>query len=106
MPSTVTIQVDHGNLDEAVYTFDSAQICVVGRDSDCDIFLPSTVENGDVSRRHCAFNIDPPCVWLSDLNSTNGTIVNDLALDDADLVELHDGDEVRIGHVGMRVRIE
>src|SRR5262249_25711349 len=82
---------------------------VLGRSPDCDIALPMDLLHRDISRHHCAFEIDPPTVRVRDLNSLNGTYVNGekigqrlnpLALCESDheraTRELRDGDEVRV----------
>jgi two-component system, cell cycle response regulator len=45
----------------------------LGRELGCDI----VVELDNVSRRHCRFNDRDGTVWLEDLGSTNGTLLND-----------------------------
>jgi pSer/pThr/pTyr-binding forkhead associated (FHA) protein len=73
----------------------------------------------DVSRHHCAFEIEPPVVRVRDLGSLNGTYVNgemigqrtkSLAPDELDrkepMRELSDGDEVRVGANTIRVMVE
>jgi len=73
---------------------------VVGRERSCDI----VVADKDVSRRHCLFQIDPPAVWLRDLDSTHGTLVN--SEPGRGMVELHDGDAVRVGPMEIQVNVE
>ncbi len=49
---------------------------VLGRDPECDFML----NDSDVSRQHARVRIDNRGVWLADLDSTNGTKVNGVAL--------------------------
>jgi diguanylate cyclase (GGDEF)-like protein len=63
---------------------------VLGRDTECGICIP----DHSVSRRHA--RIHPRCdgYYAEDLNSTNGTYVNDVA---AGMTRLKDGDYLRVG---------
>jgi len=63
---------------------------LVGRGSDCDIFLGDVT----VSRHHARFSVDGSTLRLTDLGSTNGTYVNGSW---ADAYALSAGDEVIIG---------
>jgi predicted component of type VI protein secretion system len=46
--------------------------CVVGRHSSCDRRLPDQT----ISRRHCRFWLSGGRVWVGDLGSRNGTLLN------------------------------
>lgn len=50
---------------------------LVGRHQDCDIVLQSSL----ISRRHAAFYIKDNVLWLEDLNSSNGTFINDIKVE-------------------------
>jgi len=63
---------------------------LVGRGSDCDIFLGDVT----VSRHHARFSVDGPTLRIQDLGSTNGTYVNG---EWVDAYALSAGDEVIIG---------
>ena len=62
----------------------------VGRNPDSDIYL----EDATVSRRHAEFRRQSPEVEIVDLDSFNGTYVNDKPVQSALLA---DGDEISIG---------
>lgn len=49
---------------------------LIGRHQDCDVVLQSSA----ISRRHAALAVRDDQLWLSDLNSSNGTFVNDLKI--------------------------
>jgi eukaryotic-like serine/threonine-protein kinase len=118
LPVRITLTVTEGSLKGEEYVFHDATRCVVGRSPDCDIALPMDILNRDVSRYHCAFEIEPPTVRVRDLGSLNGTFVNGekigqrparMAPDELDLEgvhDLHDGDEVRLGGTEIRVNVE
>jgi pSer/pThr/pTyr-binding forkhead associated (FHA) protein len=63
---------------------------LVGRGSDCDIFLGDVT----VSRHHARFSVDGETLSVADMGSTNGTYVNGAW---ADAYALSAGDEVIIG---------
>ncbi|GAB37117.1 DUF3662 and FHA domain-containing protein [Gordonia otitidis] len=72
---------------------------VVGRGQDAQFRLPDT----GVSRRHVEIRWDGSTAMLTDLNSTNGTTVNDVQVNSW---ELADGDRIRIGHSDITVRFQ
>lgn len=59
---------------------------LVGRHQDADILLQSA----DISRRHAALLLKDQQLWVQDLNSSNGTFVNDTRIEQE--VQLEDGD--------------
>ncbi|WP_299569666.1 FhaA domain-containing protein [uncultured Williamsia sp.] len=72
---------------------------VIGRGQDAQFRLPDT----GVSRRHVEIRWDGRTALLHDLNSTNGTTVNDVAVSSW---ELADGDRIRLGHSDITVRFQ
>jgi two-component system cell cycle response regulator len=64
---------------------------VIGRDSDCDI----PIQDHSVSRRHARILAGADGYYAVDLQSTNGTFVNDVP---ASMCKLKDGDYLRIGN--------
>jgi eukaryotic-like serine/threonine-protein kinase len=118
-PAHIKLTVAQGRLNEKEYAFEEPVCCTVGRAEDCNICVPDQWENMDVSRHHCEFEIDPPTIWVRDLQSHNGTFVNgekigqrprsqsadEVARTDGLAYELKDGDEVRAGHIILRVGI-
>ena len=71
---------------------------ILGRSNDADFRLPDT----GVSRQHAEIVFDGSTAFLVDLQSTNGTTVNDQPIDNW---ELADGDVISIGHSNIEVRI-
>jgi diguanylate cyclase (GGDEF)-like protein len=63
---------------------------VIGRSDDADVVISSK----DVSRRHARVTCDGSTVWIEDMDSTNGTLVNGVKIKKT---ELHLEDEVGIG---------
>ncbi|WCZ31525.1 DUF3662 and FHA domain-containing protein [Corynebacterium massiliense] len=71
---------------------------VIGRSNDADLRLPDT----GVSRQHAEITWDGRDAVLVDLESTNGTTVNDTQIDNWLLA---DGDVITLGHSHIAVRI-
>lgn len=72
----------------------------VGRDQQCEIRLAGT----EVSRRHSRIRVVGETIFVSDLGSRNGTLVNDVAITQE--IQLRDGDELRIGAMVFRCECE
>jgi predicted component of type VI protein secretion system len=64
---------------------------VVGRSPYCSIVL----SNSQSSRQHCALRLEGEALRIVDLNSANGTWVNDVRI--AEAQELEAGDIIRVG---------
>jgi pSer/pThr/pTyr-binding forkhead associated (FHA) protein len=64
---------------------------VVGRQLGCDLRLPSA----EVSRRHCLLLIGDNDLYIEDMNSVNGTYVNDVAA--IGRQQVNPGDRLQIG---------
>ena len=117
MSPQVILTATHGDLKGREFTFDGPATCVIGRCVDCLVRLPG--DDMTVSRHHCRLEVDPPLLRVQDLGSLNGTYVNgekvgqrDRALgpDEAarltqPVVELLDGDELRVGNTCFRVEV-
>ncbi len=68
---------------------------IIGRSTECEVLL----DVPSISRRHARFYLDNGRAMLEDLNSRNGTSVNDVRLTVP--VELHDGDQVQLCDIVM-----
>jgi len=64
---------------------------VLGRGNDCDI----RINDHSVSRRHARIQLGADGYYAVDLQSTNGTFVNDMP---TSLCKLNDGDYLRVGN--------
>lgn len=62
---------------------------LVGRHQDADLLLQAA----EISRRHAALLLKDQLLWVQDLNSSNGTFVNDIRIEQER--QLHDGDIVQ-----------
>jgi pSer/pThr/pTyr-binding forkhead associated (FHA) protein len=76
----------------------SALATLVGRSSECDLIVRSSA----VSKRHCQILLEDDQVWVEDLDSANGTLVNGKKIKRC---QLKDSDSLELsGHV-FQVRI-
>ena len=64
---------------------------IIGRGRQCGL----TLEGDSVSRKHCAIHFRDGSYFIRDLQSTNGTFVNDQANEE---IRLKAGDRIRIGN--------
>ncbi|RFD27222.1 hypothetical protein MUBE_00990 [Mycobacterium uberis] len=93
--SAVILQLDDGS--GRTYQLSEGSN-IVGRGQDAQFRLPDT----GVSRRHLEIRWDGHVALLSDLNSTNGTTVNNAPVQEW---QLADGDVIHLGHSEIIVRI-
>jgi len=73
---------------------------LVGRDAGCQLRPANLL----VSKRHCVLLVRGDRAFVRDLNSTNGTFLNDQPVKGE--VELHDRDSLKIGPMAFRVSFE
>ncbi len=67
---------------------------IVGRGSEADLIIPDL----EVSRKHCAIEVDDKKTILRDLNSTNGTFVDGEKID---FIKVEDRTEIQIGQSAL-----
>lgn len=91
----VTLQLDDGS-GRTYQLREGAN--VIGRGQEAQFRLPDT----GVSRRHLEIRWDGQVALLSDLNSTNGTTVNNAPVQEW---QLADGDVIRLGHSEIIVHV-
>ena len=72
---------------------------VVGRGRSADLVL----NEATISRAHALFGFEAGAAFVQDLGSTNGTLINGERVQRRVLV---DGDELRMGRLALRIRIE
>ncbi|QDT57008.1 Serine/threonine-protein kinase PrkC [Caulifigura coniformis] len=81
--------------------FEFSQHCsfVVGRAADVQFSLS---QDQHLSRHHCRLEMNPPMARIIDLDSRNGTFVNNARIKDSPLTN---GDVIRFGNSCIRVRV-
>jgi hypothetical protein len=91
--------------------FPAAAEAVVGRADPVSKFTPTidlgpygALEHG-VGRRHARIFVQNGQVYIEDLNSTNGSFVNNARLTPNQAQSLRNGDEVRLGTMILRVEL-
>ncbi len=72
---------------------------VVGRDEYCDLILT----NSAVSRKHCILQVTERGVMIKDLDSTNGTYANGIAVTDG---YINRGDRLSLGSYELTLHVE
>ena len=75
-----------------------AGVVTIGRTPENTIILLDDL----VSRSHAMLQAQGNGVLLLDLDSTNGTFVNDEPVDAEEPIPLHDGDVITIGRASLR----
>lgn len=70
----------------------------LGRSSDNDF----KIQHDTISRFHCEVDVFVDSMWVKDLDSSNGTFVNEAPVEEK--VQLAEGDKLRIGDVTMEVQ--
>ncbi len=73
---------------------------IIGRDASCQVVLPDR----SVSRRHARMEVTDAQLLVRDLNSLNGTLVNNRRIQEP--VALKTGDVLKIGRYTLRIRQE
>jgi len=85
--------------DEAQTQIYSSDVIIIGRDPACDY----TIQNETISSQHCKVSYHHQQWWVEDLDSTNGSYLNNAQIDAP--VVLTDGDELRLGQVFITIQI-
>lgn len=95
-----SIQLDIPGNDGTIeaHPFNSPEV-IIGRDSSCDL----TLADETISARHARLNFHHNQWWLEDLQSTNGTFLNEEKL--LTPTVLISGDEFRCGQISVLVSI-
>ena len=77
------------------------RVYIIGRLDICDI----QIDDSGCSRRHARISVagDVRYLYLQDLESKNGTFINEVQLQDR--IQLNDGDRIRIGETEFQVNI-
>lgn len=84
---------------DGMQTFSTTEI-VIGRSAASE--LP--IANDTVSSRHARLSFHHNQWWLEDLNSTNGTFLNDERVSTPTVIV--SGDELRVGQVSLLIAIQ
>src|SRR4051794_1489262 len=97
----VTLTVTDGPHEGRTFAFEQHDNFLVGRGSRAHFRLRT--RDKYFSRYHFLVEVNPPQCRLLDLNSRNGTFVNDARVEQADL---RDGDIVKAGRTVLRLAVD
>jgi len=113
MTTLLILRATAGDLFGQEFPITTPAHCVLGRSRSCMLRLPG---DATVSRQHCLIEVEEDGVWIQDLGSLNGTLVNGEKIgqrernrnSDATMIQperhgLRDGDEVRICNNAFKV---
>ena len=92
----ITLEILSGPLDGQVFQF--TRTVEIGRDDSCEV--PIKVDKF-ISRHHARILVVEPECFLEDLNSTNGTFIDDDRL--RKRVILNNGHTFRVGKTWMQI---
>lgn len=93
------------HLSTTVYSFDNNTVTKVGRSAkheDNDIFIID--KNDQVSRQHLVIEYNEPHLYITDLDSVNGTYINGERLVANTPIDLKVGDELMIANARFKYR--
>ena len=117
MPGRIILTITAGPKVGGSFVFDEHDTLLLGRVDDAHIHLPYDIQ---VSRNHFLLEVSPPQARIRDLGSLNGTYINgrkcggrnesetpsEGARHQYPEVDLHDGDEIKVGETILKVHIE
>ena len=84
---------------ERGHRFTLSDVLTIGRDEDCDISMPG---DSYMSGRHARIETRADGVWIVDLNSTNGVLVNGTrVMGDK---SLHNSDRIQVGNAVLETK--
>jgi len=92
----VNLELLSGPLDGSVFNFGNS--VDIGRDNGCEVPIPV---DKFISRRHARILVVEPECFLEDLDSTNGTFINDQRLQGR--IVLQKGQTFRVGKTWMTI---
>lgn len=95
----VTLKVLAGPYSGGAFSFNQHDTFLIGRNPEAHLCLPN---DRFFSRNHCLLEISPPRCFLRDLDSTNGTFVNDQRVRET---FLKNGDHIRGGETVLLVEV-
>ena len=76
------------------------EVILIGRAPEADLRF----DDEEMSRKHCSIILKNGKCFVRDENATNGTILNDQLIKAAELVELKNEDELRVGNTFITFR--
>ena len=90
------LETDESVPNRATFRIPSGSVKTIGRSTGAEFMLDAPL----VSRLHCQLSAGDDALHVKDLDSTNGTFVNDARVASA---TLQPGDRLRIGRAELRI---
>lgn len=78
-------------------------LIIIGRQSNNDLLAQNLKTKSAVSRKHAELSIENNAVYIEDLNSKNGTFINDRKLSFGEKIRLQDNDIIGLGEVKSKI---
>jgi len=98
-----TFQIINGPMLGTKFSIDEDMEIVIGRGSDCQMQI-SRDYDPKISRHHCKVKINLPKVIILDLDSTNGTYINDVKVSAEESI-VESGSTIMVGDTYLKVLI-
>ncbi len=89
------LEVEQGELQPGLFIIDSSSVSI-GRTAPADVVLP----HRSISREHCVVGLANDELLVTDLNSTNGTYIDDERVHRATILPV--GSVVRLGQISLK----
>jgi pSer/pThr/pTyr-binding forkhead associated (FHA) protein len=90
------LEADESAEDRATFRILPGSVKTIGRSTGAEFILDAPL----VSRLHCQLSATGEALEVKDLDSTNGTFVNDKRITTA---RLQNGDRLKVGRVELRI---
>lgn len=97
----MTLEITEGNHKGRKITLDNTESLIIGRSQSSNLQIGT--HDRLVSRNHCMLEVHHDKCVVTDLNSRNGTLVNDEKINTK---SLNDMDEIKVGSTTLKVKIE
>jgi pSer/pThr/pTyr-binding forkhead associated (FHA) protein len=89
------VEIEQGELQPDLFIIDSSSVSI-GRTAPADVVLP----HRSISREHCIVGLANDELLVTDLNSTNGTYIDDERVHRATILPV--GSVVRLGQISLK----
>ena len=99
MESDLVLHYRQGNENWRELILTEGQL-IVGRGNECDL----QITDKELSRKHLSILKSEGKVWITDLNSTNGTRLDGETIQPGAQVPLSTGQEIQIGSVTLKIQ--
>jgi len=92
-PITLTFDFDQETISKKFFQPE----IILGRDPSCDLAL----DNGTISLRHCRLAFHDKQWWVEDLDSTNGSYINNVLIETPTVITA--GDQLKLGRILINI---